>query len=221
MAFANYEELQQAIADWLDRDDLADHIPDFINLAETRMERECHFLRELDVQDATGVFVSGTSQYALPANTLDLISMRINTDPVRIVEVVSWPQLIAVREHKVGELPAAVAMLGNNMELGPVPTTTDTYTIVYRSGLTHLSNAAPTSALLTRAPDLYLYGALLEAAPFIEDDAKLARWNAAFERSKHSINQQEWRHRTGGGPLRVRPDVVGRQNFNETQGTVT
>ncbi len=40
MAISTYAELKTSIANWLDREDLTDIIPDFIALAETRHKRE-------------------------------------------------------------------------------------------------------------------------------------------------------------------------------------
>ena len=39
MAISNYSELQTAVANWLDRDDLTARIPEFIALAEARFNR--------------------------------------------------------------------------------------------------------------------------------------------------------------------------------------
>ena len=39
MAISNYTELKTAVANWLDRDDLTDRIPEFIALAESRFNR--------------------------------------------------------------------------------------------------------------------------------------------------------------------------------------
>ena len=39
MAIGTYAELQTAVANWLDRDDLSLRIPEFIALAEARMNR--------------------------------------------------------------------------------------------------------------------------------------------------------------------------------------
>ena len=39
MAIGTYAELQTAVANWLDRDDLTDRIPEFIALAEAKMNR--------------------------------------------------------------------------------------------------------------------------------------------------------------------------------------
>ena len=38
MPFANYTELQAAVADWLNRTDLSSRIVDFIALAESKMD---------------------------------------------------------------------------------------------------------------------------------------------------------------------------------------
>jgi len=40
MAISTYSELKTAVANWLDRSDLTDVIPDFITLAETRHKRD-------------------------------------------------------------------------------------------------------------------------------------------------------------------------------------
>ena len=39
MAIGTYDELKTAVANWLDRDDLTDRIPEFISLAEARFNR--------------------------------------------------------------------------------------------------------------------------------------------------------------------------------------
>ena len=39
MALDNYANLKDAVADWLDRSDLDSRIPDFISLAEARVNR--------------------------------------------------------------------------------------------------------------------------------------------------------------------------------------
>ena len=40
MALASYSDLTSSIADWLNRDDLTNVIPDFVKLAETQLNRE-------------------------------------------------------------------------------------------------------------------------------------------------------------------------------------
>lgn len=45
-----------------------------------------------------------------------------------------------------------------------------------------LSDAAPTNEVFASAPDLYLYGALAQAAPYMRDDARVGFWKSEFER---------------------------------------
>ena len=44
MAIGTYAELQTAVANWLDRDDLTDRIPEFIALAEAKMNRASAYI---------------------------------------------------------------------------------------------------------------------------------------------------------------------------------
>ena len=53
--------------------------------------------------------------------------------------------------------------------------------MVYRANIPPLaSNGA--NWLLTLAPDLYLYGALLESAPYIKEDGRIQTWGLGSQR---------------------------------------
>jgi hypothetical protein len=56
--------------------------------------------------------------------------------------------------------------------------------------------------ILRDHPDAYLYGALLQAAPFLRDDERIAVWGGLFERAIDGINKHEFRRQSGGN-LRV------------------
>ena len=53
MAIGTYSELQTAVANWLDRDDLTDRIQEFIALAEARMNRILRLAIMLNVDETT------------------------------------------------------------------------------------------------------------------------------------------------------------------------
>ena len=65
MAIGTYSELQTAVANWLDRDDLTDRIPEFIALAEAKMNRVLRISLMENVSTAL-TMVSGTRDYSLP-----------------------------------------------------------------------------------------------------------------------------------------------------------
>jgi len=75
MAISTYTELQSAIADWLNRDDLAAVIPTFISLAEVGMER---VLRTRNMLVRANAPID-TQYSAVPANFLEVRSIKITS----------------------------------------------------------------------------------------------------------------------------------------------
>jgi len=62
--------------------------------------------------------------------------------------------------------------------------------IDYYAKVVALSDAAPTNTMLTNNPDIYLYGALLEAEPFLMNDARAQLWSQAFFKAIQDIQLQ-------------------------------
>lgn len=205
MPFGDYEQLQHAISDWLDRDDLGDKIPDFIRLAEIRVQQELQF----PTQDKIGsplAMTSGVGSVALPVDLLELDNFVILTDPRRQLEIVSADKIRDVRENGPPGIPLAGRLLGFTIELAPTPDTAHPYELYYKTGLPALTKAEPTNLLLTQHPNTLLYGAIVEAKLYLEDVEGANTWSIPYERALQASKRQIWRLRTGGGPLRIRPD---------------
>ena len=65
MAISTYSELQEAVASWLNRSDLTTTIPDFITLAESRLNRT---LRLRVMETTTTLSLTASSRtVALPS----------------------------------------------------------------------------------------------------------------------------------------------------------
>lgn len=209
MPFGNYHELQHAITDWLDREDLNEKVTDFIRLAEIRVQRAMD-LPSVD-KAATGNLVAAQDFITLPTDLLDITDMTITgTDPIHHISIVSRQTLRDVREKNESEtVPFAGHIQGFTMELAPTPQGTSAYEILYRSGVPALSLASPTNRLLTDYPDLLLYGGQVEARIYTEDwDGAKALADGPYADAMKSAKRQAARLRMGGGPLRVRADVV-------------
>jgi hypothetical protein len=56
-----------------------------------------------------------------------------------------------------------------------------------------LSATNLTNSILTEASDIYLYGALLEATPFLEHDERIPVWKAAFDGAIAELDDQRER----------------------------
>ena len=70
MALSTFSELKTEIANYVDRSDLTDQIPTFINLAEARINR----LVRVRIMESVKIssLVSGVKRYPLPSDYLQL-----------------------------------------------------------------------------------------------------------------------------------------------------
>jgi hypothetical protein len=66
-----------------------------------------------------------------------------------------------------------------------------------------LSVTNTTEAMLTDNPDVYLYGALLEAEPFLMNDQRVQLWATAFQESMRALQEQDNKDRHSGSAMRV------------------
>ena len=80
MAIGNYAELQAAIKSWSKRNDLDSVIPDFITLAETRINRNIR-IRKMETRVTTST-VSTQLYYGLPTGFVQMRHFKLNTSPV-------------------------------------------------------------------------------------------------------------------------------------------
>jgi hypothetical protein len=202
-----YEKLVESIADWLGRNDLGQRIPDFIRLTEADLSRSLN-LREQETFKE-GVFVEDQDYIEVPDDLQIPRHLRINTDPIAVVSIVSMDKFSQVRENAGNSgvtTPQAATMVGDRFMLAPAPGAGDSYTLFYLGRLVPLSPANSTNRILKDAPDALLYGSLMHSAPYIGDDARIPLWGTLYSQAKEDYRRFEWRSRTSGGPLRVRPD---------------
>jgi hypothetical protein len=199
---ATYAELQTAVADFLNREDLTAVIPTFIRLAEARMDRDLRHWRQEQRSNA-----DLDAQYsALPPDFLQPIRLQILAGPSGEVAPISTAQMLQLRGDRadlVGR-PTNYAITGGSIELYPTPDDTYASSLVYYGRTPALSVSNTTNWLLTEAPDAYLYGSLVHAAPYLKDDARLAVWESMFKLSLDTLNSSSEDAKYGGSGLKMR-----------------
>lgn len=199
MSIANYSELQTAVSNWLDREDLSSMIPDFISLAEARIARS---LRSRGVEErATTVLVAGQEYYSLPTDFLEARRVKINSNPIRVLDYKTPTQITDMFPDSSGGVSRYYTIIGEEIQLKPSPNSTDTLEIAYFTKLPPLSDSNLTNWLTANAPDLLLYGSLIEAEAYLVNDPRIAIWRGAFEESINEWNLQDERARFSGHPL--------------------
>jgi len=201
MAISTYAELQTAVANWLDRDDLTDRIPEFIALAEARMNRVLRI--RLMEGKYTASTVGGQRNYALPAGYLQMRNLQINTTPIRPCQYVTPEIYDRLYGSTLTGTPEIYTIVVDEIQLGPIPAGVQTIEMVFYKRITSLSVTNTTEAMLTANPDIYLYGALLEAEPFIMNDERVPLWSQGFQQAVTDLQDQDAKDRHSGSALRV------------------
>jgi hypothetical protein len=206
----DYTSLQTAVTEYLARDQdttLIARIPTFIQLAEAKFNRQL-FVRQMELRSTALVDLSSSEPefISLPS---DFQSMR----RVRLSSVTGKPSLefksgVQIDEYRfctadVAAQPRYFTVFGDELELAPTPDAAYTVEMVYRQNIPSL---APNGSnwLLTLAPDLYLYGALLESAPYIKEDDRIATWGAGFAAALGDLNSLGLTSTFNAGPMTVR-----------------
>lgn len=201
MALDNYTNLQATVADWIDRTDLTAKIPTFIRLAEAQFNRRLRTRR----QQVTATQTLTGSQINLPSHFVELIAVSVPENPARRLRYVTEDE----RQRMTEELsatgrPEAYTIRDGHLILVPGPGAVSSVDLVYFRDIPVLSDSNPTNWLLTHHPDAYLYGACLQAAPYLRDPEQLAVWNAGLDRVMAEIEDEDKRARYNGSPLMMR-----------------
>jgi len=202
MAITTYAELQASIASWLNRDDLTAVIPDFISLSEASINRDLRHYKMVNRVDATL-----DSRYVqVPADWLETLRFSITTSGTRPLEMASLDDLIKYRQNNsnaTGE-PRFYAHVGESIEVFPTPDGDYGMQLMYYQVIKKLSDANTYNWLLQDAPDVYLYGALIQSAPYLLDDARTETWAALYSSAMLSLQKSSDDTRFSGSGLRMR-----------------
>ena len=100
MAIGTFAQLKTAAANWLDRSDLTDRIPEFIALAEARFNRELR-TRDMETVSTAISTVAGTREYSLPTGFVQMKEFHLSTDPLTPLAYIT-PEMMTIRlsNHK-------------------------------------------------------------------------------------------------------------------------
>jgi hypothetical protein len=172
MAITTYAELQAAVAAWLARDDLAANIPDFIMLFEACANRRLR-VRQMET---TTLLTPSSGAATLPGDYLMWRRATWTGQPRVELEFVHPSILQAYYPTVPAGVPKLFTIEGAVLKLRPTDATPIEFD--YLQKIPALSAGNPANWLLAAHPDLYLFGALVEAQAFNVDGEKLAGWKA-------------------------------------------
>lgn len=208
MTINTYAQLQSRVADFLNRQDLASVIPTFITLAEADINRRVRHYKM--VQRRTSTIPAGQYRISQPTDWLEAINLQASgaEGPYRL-RYLSHADIDAERLANASGAPSYYSLVGEEIEVCPTPTATTAVEQIYYGKTASLSDVLASNWILASHPDAYLYGALLHSAPYLDEDPRVAVWNAGYERAIAGMNDTSEKSMTSGGVLLRRSRTFG------------
>ena len=191
MALNNYANLKASIESWSHRDDVKNLIDDFILLAETEMYANSEAQIRIRDMISTETSSTGTGDrfQPLPTDYLDMRSFRIteSTNAWREIDY-KTPAEMGVRS---GTGIPYYYTITSQIEYDVEPDQDYTTNIIYYGKLTGLSSSNTTNAILTRYPNVYLYGSLWALNQWANNDEEEMKYYAKFIKAIAGANASD------------------------------
>lgn len=201
----NYTGLVDSTKSWLARSDITNSdVDNFIHLFEAEFNTEMR-LRNMEAQTTIGI----TSGYLVhPDDWREWASIKLirGQDEVALLPVSEEAAAVDYGQSYLSD-PRGYVVRGDRTYIYPQPGSGAwTYKTVYYQKVPTLNTTNTTNWLLTRFPQAYLYGVLLQAQGYVDNKDNLVLWGQAYERTKTAVFVESQRAKFGGGVPYMRPD---------------
>jgi hypothetical protein len=194
----DYTQLQSVIADFANRQDLATQIPMFIELTEARLHRD---IRHWRMEKRAAAEVVG-ERFPLPCDWLETLNVKADGKQLRLADDFMIDQ-IDHHGHYAHLGNRYYRHTGDQLELYPPQDTPVNFELEYVAKVPALGEDQPTNWLLEEFPDVYIYGAMLQIAPFLHDDQRIPIWTQAYGEAVSAANLSSDRAKYSGHALRL------------------
>ena len=202
MAITSYSTLISAVKTYLNRSDISDdQVKEFISLAEASFNRVLRTRNQLtrSTSDISTQFVSQ------PSDLLELYNIQLNSDPIVRLEQVSLSKMDELKSaSSTTGTTTYFAITGADLEFYPAPDTTYEIEVIYYKTITPLSTSNTDNFLLTNQVDIYLFGALVQAEPFLMNDERIGVWGALLGKAIEELRISDERSQTESGTIVMR-----------------
>jgi len=208
VAISTYSELQDAVKAWLARDgdaDMLTRVPEFIALVEAQFNRDVRH-RSMEIRGLL-VPTAGNAFVTLPSDYREARSLVVQSNPLSTLSYVTPQQMDTNWPNAATGIPIEYTIVGNEIKLGVIPNSATAIEITYYQTIPALGTATPSNWMLSDHPDLYLYGSLLQAAPYLKNNADIPVWGAFYTRGMEGLKQDATRSAFNGGPLSAKVAV--------------
>jgi hypothetical protein len=197
-----FTTLQQDVRRYLERGTtyasdpvVFEQIPRLINLAERRIARELKIQGFINV--VSGTLQAGVAVYDKPDRWRDTVSINIGTGANNNTRKVLFSRAY---EYLLSYWPDRTATQQpifysdydySHWLISPTPDAAYPFEVLYYELPPLLDDAVQTNWLTEYAPQLLLYGTLLEATPFLKNDERIPVWQNMYDRAASMLNGED------------------------------
>jgi hypothetical protein len=198
MSITTYAELRTAVENWLDHTLFTARVPEFIVLFEATANRRLR-VRQQEISTA---LAPSSGSVALPGDYLAWRRVTFTGTPRVELQYVHPSYLQAAYPSASSGVPRIFTIEGSTLKIRPVDDSA--LELDYFQKIPALSSGADsgTNWLLAAHPDLYLFGALVEAEMFGVNDERAPIWKARRDEIFDEIEKLSGRTR-GAGAIRA------------------
>lgn len=200
MIINNYSDLSKQVRNVLAREDLLPFVDGFIQQCENKLYRRLNLRHE---ETAFSIAVSN-GVAPVPADFKAWLHGYFDQSPIRPLDWV--PPTSLYDKYPVrsgGNVPCVVSREAGNFIFGPFPQDGTIQGVYYAK--TPSARVTGTNWYVENAPEVLLYGALLEATPFIRNDERLPVWNQFYQDAYQSLEDEYAASKHSMGPIRQIP----------------
>jgi len=172
-----------------------EQIPRLINLAEQRIARELKVEGLINV--LTGTMQAGLAVYPKPDRWRQTVSFNFGNGTDNSTYNQLWPRSYEyVRSYWPDRSQTGTPLFYaeydyNNWIVAPTPDAAYPFEVLVYQLIPLLDDANQSNWLTEYAPQLILYGALLEATPFLKNDERIQVWQSMYDRAAQALSGED------------------------------
>lgn len=215
----DFASLKTEIRDYLTEDDTAvlpdARIEELVRFCETELNygrgNVLKPLRVLDMQTAKETTLNyseqdgGDENVTLPSDYLEMRALKETTNVYSgTIEAITPDEWWTKKREGPWGFIRFYSIIGGQIRLQDAPNTSGLkLEMNYYAKIPALSDENTTNWLLTKYPQLYTYGSLIHAEPFLKNTSRIGEWTELYDQTRAGILEADRRAQSSMGPRRM------------------
>jgi hypothetical protein len=169
--------IRSTIVDDTVTDDVA---ADLVRMAHAKINRDLSKSRLRPMRGSvSGPVTAGV--FSIPSDLIDVSVFSLTAPKVIVLSYIGDETLAELEAGpETQQDPQYYTTTPSGFRIWPIPATAPTARLDYWQRVPEPTSLAPTNWLMTFAPDVYLFAALMQAEAYVKDDQRIAIWGSMY-----------------------------------------